>query len=49
MGILHMAMREYRDAARQFGAALQAAPQSTLTARRARAARLAADAAEGTR
>jgi len=49
MGILHMAMREYRDAARQFGAALQAAPQSTLIARRARAARLAADAAEGTR
>ena len=49
MGILHMAMREYRDAARQFGAALNAAPQSTLIARRARAARLAADAAEGTR
>ena len=49
MGILHMAMREYRTAEHQFGVALQAAPQSTLIARRARQARLAADAAEGTR
>jgi tetratricopeptide (TPR) repeat protein len=49
MGILHMAMRDYRAAAQQFGVALQSAPQSTLIARRARQARLAADAAEGTR
>lgn len=55
VGILHMAMRQYRAAAGQFGTALQANPGSTLIARRARQARLAAeaseaaDAAEGTR
>ena len=49
MGILHMARRDYRSAAREFGAALYASPQSTQIARRAQDARLAADAAEGTR
>jgi tetratricopeptide (TPR) repeat protein len=49
MGILHMAMRDYRAAATQFGVALQINPRSTLTAQRAQQARAAAEAAEGTR
>jgi tetratricopeptide (TPR) repeat protein len=49
IGILHMAMREYRAAAGQFAAALQANPESTQIARRAQQARLAAESAEGTR
>lgn len=49
MGILHMAMRDYRAAARQFASALQANPYSMRIARRSLQARVAADAQEGTR
>jgi Flp pilus assembly protein TadD len=49
IGILLMAKRDYRAAAREFGAALQMNPEFTLAATRARQARLAADVGQGTR
>jgi tetratricopeptide (TPR) repeat protein len=49
IGILQMAIRDYRGAARQFALAVQANPQFTRAAERAQQARIAAEAQAGTR